>query len=151
MLSRSSKIKTSSAIRSADSVQPLQDYIPHQHTQAAFPSIKKDLADAEKEEDKNSSAREDRQMYREEDYSALELLLPRSNFHELFARFFITGHKQLLMLQARIRKERGINRSFIFKLGDIDNRKGHILRGQFYQIQMILYNMSKGNNHRSSL
>lgn len=149
MLSRSSKIKTSSAIRSPDSVQPLQDYISKPHTPANFPAVAKDLADNEKKEEEDSSASEDKRGQKGEDFREMDLLLPRNNFQELFNRFFILGHKQLLMLQARIRQERGVNRSTKLMLRDIDNHQVHILRGQYYQLQMILFNMSKGNSHSS--
>ncbi|SHG15685.1 hypothetical protein SAMN05443144_12051 [Fodinibius roseus] len=117
---------------------------------ADFPSIKDELTDTEDEDD--STLSEDSRKQREKNASELELLMPQHDFRELFNRFFILRHQELLMLQTTIRQEREPgSTSGVPSLRDLDNLQLNTLRNQYYRLQMLLFNMSKGGNHSSTL
>ncbi len=150
MLSRSSKIPSASALGSPDSIQPLHDYISNLPSAADFPSIQDDLTDTKDEDD--SSLSEDSRKQQKENTSEMELLMPQNDFRELFNRFFILRHQELLMLQTTIRQNREAGSTpGRLALQDVDNLQVNTLRNHYYQLQMLLFNMSKGNNHSSTL
>ncbi|GAA5522483.1 hypothetical protein LQ318_12085 [Aliifodinibius salicampi] len=150
MLSRSSKIKSSSAVQSPGKVQYVQEYLSDVHAPTDFPSIEEEKGSHGKDHS-SSSEKEAQGQSPSNDSPDLELLVPRKNFQELFNRFFVLGHKQLLMLQTKIRKPKDPNNHSALVLGDIDNQKVQALRRHYYQLQMLLFNMSKGNNHSSRI
>lgn len=148
MLARSAKTNYSSVIQSPGSVQPLERYITNLQAPAAFPSLESDQTD---KEEKNADEQQGDQSQRKKALQEFELLAPRNDFQEMFNNFFVLGHKELLMLQAEIRSERGISNTYILALHNIDNLQVQALRRQYYQLQMILFKMSKGDKHTSEV
>lgn len=150
MLSRSSKIKYSSAVQSPGSIQSLQGDLPDVMPSTNFPSIEEEKGNSLK--DHNSpQEKEAREKTSRNDSPDLELLVAGKDFQELFNRFFVLDHKQLFMLQSQMRKQEDPHNNSVLSLGDIDDQKVQALRRHYYQLQMLLFNMSKGNNHSSRI
>lgn len=150
MLSRSSKIKSSSAVQSPGSIHSLQGQLPDAQPPTDFPSIEEEKGN--NGEDHSSPAEKDAQKQSpSNDSPDLELLVPRKNFQELLNRFFVLGHKQLFMLQTEMRKQEDAHNNSVLVLGNIENQKVQALRRHYYQLQMLLFNMSKGKNHSSRI
>lgn len=150
MLSRSSKIKTSSAVKSPGSIHALQGQLPDAQPPADFPSIEEEKGN-NGENHSSSAEKEAQEQSPGNDSPDFELLVPRKNFQELFNRFFILGHEKLLMLQKQIRQQQDIQNNSVLVLGDIDKQEVQALRRHYYQLQMLLFNMSKGKNHSSRI
>lgn len=150
MLSQSSKINYSTALQSAEDISFLGEYgINQDTTPPSFPSLKND--NSHKEEEHNAKTNKKENKHEESPTTDLKALLPRQNFSELFSRFFVAGHKQILTIQSKIRIERGIQEGPLLTLSSLNAHKIQMLREYYYQLQMSLFKSPKGNKYDSIL
>jgi hypothetical protein len=150
MLSQSSKINYSTALQSAEDISFLGEYGINQDTAPpSFPALKNDNSNQEEEHSSKTNKKETK--HQENPSTDLQKLLPRQNFSELFNRFFVAGHKQILTIQSKIRMEKGIQEGPLLTLSALNAHKIQMLREHYYQLQMSLFKSPKGNQHDSIL
>lgn len=146
MLSRSSKPNTST-ISSPESISHLQKYFDDLQSQpvSSFPSIE----EQESEEGKEDSASPEQKNLEGKNGANLVDLMPNKDFGEIFNRFFVAGHKKLLLLQSDILSERDFEESLL-ALSDNNTEDIQALREHCYQLQMVLFRSPKGHTYDTS-
>lgn len=151
MLSRASQTSRSSKIIIPEGIYPLQEYSSdlQTHPQDKFPKLENE--DHQDQNNKSSELASDGEKTEEADDFGYSSLMPFNDFEEMFNRFFVTEHKKLMMIQAKIRGSSDFDQNPFRKLAELNLKHSLALRNHCYQLQMILYKSPRGRKYDAAL
>lgn len=145
MLSHSTKTSYLSEVRSIGGIPGEHEF---NNPQAPAPTLTFPLIWAkgnDKDEAGDSSSKNQEHNAKNSGSYAPDPLIPDQNFGEMLNNFFIVQHRQLLMIKSRIRREGHANSPDVLK--STSTKRFQNLRSHCYQVQMILYEIPKGNRY----
>ncbi|MCW9705397.1 hypothetical protein [Fodinibius salsisoli] len=149
MLPRSSQTRYASGILSPENVHPLQNYVSDLQTNHfSFPSLGNDEQEKEGQE---SSPSQKESLRAEEKSSDITNIISGDDFQEMLSCFFVTSHNKLRLLQSQLQNEINIDNNTLFDITDLNNHKIQEMRRHYYQLQMVLFQSPKGQQHDTLL
>lgn len=150
MLPHLSQKSRTSTIPASENIHPLQEYFSNLRFQPPpkFPELDTEYSD---EEGKNNPSDTHSQESEKVKGTELAHLMADHDFGEMLNRFFVVGHKNLRLLQSRIRNQRNLDDNMLLTITDLNAHKIQKLRNHYYQLQMAFFRTPKGKQYDTAL